>query len=108
MLNRALVIRWLLGNSGTLRKIVEIAVKWGSADSLAVRLQILSEIINELAPIVDTFPAFASQAVALSENDFEEDLVHVQAMGIATPVFLNVLLPIIMEIIRLLTKRDEG
>jgi hypothetical protein len=105
MFDKYLIVRWLLGNASVLKKAAELASGWMDAGSLSERLKILAAIIALIAPIVDTLPVLAAQCVAMSDEEHEADLVECQALGIP-PGLISILLQLIIEILRMLTKRD--
>lgn len=107
MVDKFVVVRWLLQNVSVLREISAIVAKWTDAATLAEKLEIVYQVAKALLPIIESFPLFQAQATAITEQEAEEDLAKIQSLGIALPILLNVVAPIVTALIRVLTTRDE-
>jgi hypothetical protein len=106
MVDKFVVVRWLLQNVSVLREVSAIVAKWAEAN-LAEKLEIVYLVAKALLPIIETFPLFQAQAQAITEEEAQEDLAKIQSLGIALPILLNVVAPIVTSLIRVLVSRDE-
>ena len=108
MLDKFVVIRWLLSHTQVLRKLSEIVTQWTSELSLAEKLDIVYRVAQALLPIIESFPLFQAQALPLSPEDEEEQLAYAQSLGISPLILVNVIAPIVVSLIRsLLSSEDE-
>lgn len=107
MVDKFVVVRWLLQNVSVLREISQIVSKWADSASLADKLEIVYQVAKSLLPIIESFPLFQAQAAAISEAEAEEDLAQIQALGIALPILLNVVAPIVGSLISVIITRDK-
>lgn len=104
MIDKYLVVKWLLANVGVLREISAIVAQWSEADTLAERLEIVYAVAKALLPVIDSFPLLTSQSI--SEEDGEQILVTAQAAaGIPLPVLIQVVVPIVTALIQLIRSR---
>lgn len=107
MVDKFVVVRWLLQNVAVLREISVIVAGWNDAATLSEKLDIVYRVAKSLIPVIETFPTFQAQAQAISEAEAQEDLATIQSLGIALPILLNVIAPIVTSLVRLLVSRDE-
>ncbi len=107
MVDKLVVIRWLLGHVQVLRKISEIVSRWGEGESLGHKLEIVYEVAQALLPIIETFPLFQAQALPVTAEEAEEELKTVEAMAIPIPILINVIAPIVVSLVRLLLAKDD-
>jgi hypothetical protein len=106
MVDKFVVVRWLLQNVSVLREISAIVAKWAEA-TLSEKLEIVYLVAKSLLPVIETFPLFQAQAQAITEEEAQEDLAKIQSLGIALPILLNVVAPIVTSLIRVLVSRDD-
>jgi hypothetical protein len=106
MVDKFVVVRWLLQNVSVLREISAIVAKWAEA-TLSEKLEIVYLVAKALLPVIETFPLFQASAQAITEEEAQEDLAKIQSLGIALPILLNVVAPIVTSLIRVLVSRDE-
>lgn len=106
MLDKFVVVRWLLQNVSVLKEISVIVSRWADA-GLSEKLEIVYQVAKALLPIIETFPLFQAQSQEITEAEAQEDLAKIQSLGIALPILLNVVAPIVTSLIRVLVSRDE-
>jgi hypothetical protein len=108
VVDKFVVIRWLLGHVQVLREISGIVAKWSDGDTLSHKLEIVYKVAQALLPVIETFPLFQAQALPMTPEEAEEDLKTVEAMAIPIPILINVIAPIVVSLVRLLlARRDE-
>jgi hypothetical protein len=107
MIDKFVVIRWLLSHTAVLRKVSEIVAGWGATLSLSEKLEIVYRIAQAILPVIESFPLFAAQAQSLSKEDEEEQLAQAQSIGISPVILLHVIVPILTGLIRLLMNRNN-
>jgi hypothetical protein len=108
MIDKFVVIRWLLSHVQVLREISGIVAGWADAESLSAKLEIVYKVAQALLPVIETFPLFQAQALPISPEEAEEELKTVEALAIPIPILINVIAPIVVSLVRLLlSRRDE-
>lgn len=107
MIDKFVVIRWLLANTVVLRELSDIVADWATKTSLAERLEIVYLAAKAIVPIIETFPLFQSQALPVTLEEQEEQLVYAQSLGIAVPLLVNVIAPLVVTFIRYLISSEE-
>ena len=107
MVDKFIVIRWLLSHVQVLREISAIVAGWADAGTLSQRLEIVYKVAQALLPVIETFPLFQAQALPITPDEAEEDLKTVEAMMIPVPILINVIAPIVVSLVRLLMSRDK-
>lgn len=107
MVDKFIVIRWLLSHVQVLREISAIVAGWADADTLSQKLEIVYRVAQALLPVIETFPMFQAQALPITPDEAEEDLKTVEAMMIPVPILINVIAPIVVSLVRLLMSRNE-
>jgi len=107
MVDKFVVIRWLLSHVQVLREISAIVAGWDAADSLSAKLEIVYKVAQAMLPVIETFPLFQSQALPVSPEDAEEELKTVEALAIPIPILINVIAPIVVSLVRLLLSKDD-
>lgn len=108
MVDKLIVIRWLLGHVNVLKDIAKIVSAWSDSATLSDKLEIVHKVIQALLPVIETFPAFRAQALPVTEEEANEDLRTVEALAIPIPILVNVIAPIVVALVRLLlAKRAE-
>jgi len=108
VVDKFVVIRWLLSHVNVLREISVIVAKWSDVESLSHKLEIVHKVAQALLPVIETFPLFQAQALPITPEEAEEELRTVEAMMIPIPILINVIAPIVVSLVRLLlSKRDE-
>lgn len=106
MVDKYLIVKWLLQHVGVLREISAIVARWGEVTTLAERLEIVYAVAKALLPVIDSFPLF--QAQAISEEDGEQLMVTAQAAAaIPIPVIISVVVPIVSALIQLIARRRD-
>lgn len=106
MVDKYLIVKWLLQHVGVLREISAIVAQWSEVTTLAERLEIVYAVAKALLPVIDSFPLF--QAQAISEEDGEQLMVTAQAAAaIPIPVIISVVVPIVSALIQLIARRRE-
>ena len=106
MVDRFLVVRWLLGHVTVLREIAAIVAGWAEA-TLADRLDIIHKIAQALLPVIESFPMFQAHAAMITEEDAEEELRTVEALGLPIPLMISVIAPLIVSLIRMIMDRRK-
>jgi hypothetical protein len=106
MVDRFLVVRWLLGHVNVLREIATIVAGWAEA-TLAQRLDIVHKIAQALLPVIESFPMFQAHAAPITEEDAEEELRTVEALGLPIPLLIHVIAPLIVGLIRIIMDRNK-
>ncbi len=107
MLDKVVVIRWLLSHTGVLRQLAEIVGTWNDRDTLAHKLEVVYRVAQAVLPVIETFPLFQAQATALTAEEAEDDLDQVRAMGIGIPIMINVIAPLVIGLLRMIMDRDR-
>ena len=107
MIDKFVVIRWLLSHTQVLRSLSEIVAQWTSGLSLAEKLDIIYKVAQALLPIIESFPLFQASALPITAEDEEEQLAYAQSLGIAPLILVNVLAPIVVNLIRSLLSPDD-
>ena len=107
MIDKFVVIRWLLSHVQVLREISGIVAGWSNAESLSAKLEIVYKVAQALLPVIETFPLFQAQALPISPEEAVEELKTVEALAIPIPILINVIAPIVVSLVRLLLSRDE-
>jgi hypothetical protein len=109
MVDKLIVVRWLLGHVKVLKEIAGIVAGWSDAAALSAKLEIIHKVAQALLPVIESFPLFRAQAVPVTAEEADEDLRTVEALAIPIPVLVNVIAPIVVALIRLLlAKRDDA
>lgn len=106
MVDKFLVVRWLLSNVDVLRTISQLVSGWSETISLSQRLEIIHKICQALLPVIESFPMFTAQALPVTEEEAEADLKTVEALMIPIPILINIIAPIVVSLIRSLMTRD--
>jgi len=108
MVDKFIVVRWLLSHVNVLREIAGIVTGWTDSAALSVKLEIVYKVAQALLPVVESFPLFQAQAIPVTDEEAEEDLRTVEALMIPIPILINVIAPIVVSLIRLMmARRDE-
>jgi hypothetical protein len=107
MIDKFVVVRWLLSHVQVLREISGIVAGWSDADTLSEKLEIVYKVAQALLPVIETFPLFQAQALPVSPEEAEEELRQVEALAIPIPILINVIAPIVVSLVRLLLSRQE-
>lgn len=107
MVDKFMVVRWLLSNAAVLKEISALVAGWSEAISLSQRLEIVYKIAQVLLPVIESFPLFQAQALPVTEQEAEEEMRQVEAMAIPIPLLINVIAPIVVALIRSLMSREE-
>ena len=107
MIDKFVVIRWLLSHVQVLREISGIVAGWADAESLSAKLEIVYKVAQALLPVIETFPLFQAQALPISPEEAEEELKTVEALAIPIPILINVIAPIVVSLVRLLLSRKD-
>jgi hypothetical protein len=107
MVDRFIVVRWLLSHVTVLREISTIVADWSDAASLSDKLEIVYKVAQALLPVIESFPLFQAQALPVTQEEADEELRTVEAMGLPIPILINVIAPIVVSLIRMLLARDE-
>jgi hypothetical protein len=109
MVDKLLVVRWLLGHVKVLKEIAGIVAGWTDAASLSAKLEIIHKVAQALLPVIESFPLFRAQAVPVTAEEADEDLRTVEAMAIPIPVLVNIIVPIVVALLRLMfARRDDA
>lgn len=107
MVDKFVVIRWLLGHVQVLREISAIVAGWSEAATLSQKLEVIYKVAQALLPVIETFPLFQAQALPVTPEEAEEELKTVEAMAIPIPILINVIAPIVVSLVRLLMSRQD-
>lgn len=107
MVDKFIVVRWLLSHVQVLREISAIVAGWSDADSLSAKLEIVYKVAQALLPVIETFPLFQAQALPVTPEEADEELKTVEAMAIPIPILINVIAPIVVSLVRLLLSKDD-
>jgi hypothetical protein len=108
MIDRYLIVRWLVGNADVLRKIAKAVERWSDTSTLTERLEVVFEIIRALLPIIDSFPFFQSKALPITEEEGEELLASAHSqVGIPIPVLVSVVVPVVSLVLQIITFRRQ-
>lgn len=107
MVDRFIVVRWLLSHVTVLREISTIVAGWSDAAGLSEKLEIVYKVAQALLPVIESFPLFQAQALPVTQEEADEELRTVEAMGLPIPILVNVIAPIVVSLIRMLLSRDE-
>lgn len=107
MIDKFVVVRWLLSHVSVLREISGIVSAWSDAASLSAKLEIVYKVAQALLPVIETFPLFQAQALPVSPEEAEEELRQVEALAIPIPILINVIAPIVVSLVRLLLSRQD-
>ena len=107
MIDKFVVVRWLLSHVQVLREISAIVAGWADAESLSAKLEIVYKVAQALLPVIETFPLFQAQALPVSPEEAEEELKTVEALAIPIPILINVIAPIVVSLVRLLLSKDD-
>lgn len=107
MVDKFVVIRWLLSHVQVLREISGIVAGWSDADKLSEKLEIVYRVAQALLPVIETFPLFQAQALPVTPEEAEEELRQVEALAIPIPILINVIAPIVVSLVRLLLSRKD-
>lgn len=107
MIDKFIVVRWLLNHVSVLREISAIVAGWSDAAGLSEKLEIVYRVAQALLPVIESFPMFQSQALPVTAEEADEELKTVEAMGLPIPILINVIAPIVVSLIRILMTRDE-
>ena len=107
MVDKFIVVRWLLSHVQVLREISAIVAGWADAETLSAKLEIVYKVAQTLLPVIETFPLFQAQALPVTPEEAEEELKTVEAMMIPIPILINVIAPIVVSLVRLIMSRDE-
>jgi len=107
MVDKFIVVRWLLSHVQVLREISSIVAGWTDAATLAAKLEIVHKVAQALLPVIESFPLFQAQALPVSPEEAEEELRQVEALAIPIPILINVIAPIVVSLVRLLLSRRD-
>lgn len=107
MVDKFIVVRWLLSHVTVLREIAGIVADWSDAATLSAKLEIVYKVAQTLLPVIESFPLFQAQALPVTQEEADEELRTVEAMGLPIPILVNVIAPIVVSLIRILLTRDE-
>ena len=107
MIDKFIVVRWLLSHVSVLKEIAGIVSVWSDAAGLSEKLEIVYRVAQALLPVVESFPLFQAQALPVTQEEADEELRTVEAMGLPIPILINVIAPIVVSLIRILMTRDE-
>lgn len=107
MIDKFIVVRWLLNHVSVLREIAAIVAGWSDAAGLSEKLEIVYRVAQTLLPVIESFPLFQAQALPVTSEEADEELKTVEAMGLPIPILINVIAPIVVSLIRILMTRDE-
>jgi len=107
MLDKLTVIRWLLSHTAVLKQVADIVAKWSADATLSQKLEIVYLVAQAILPIVETFPLFRAQALPATPGDEEEQLVYAQSIGIPPVLLVNVIVPIVVNLLRFLLSEKE-
>lgn len=107
MIDKLTVIRWLLSNTSVLREISEIVGKWESGLPLSGKLEIVYQVARALLPIIESFPLFQAQALPAEIGEEEDQIAYAQSLGIAPIILVNVIVPIVVNLLRSLLSPEE-
>ena len=107
MIDKFVVVRWLLSHVQVLREISGIVAGWSDAATLSAKLEIVYKVAQALLPVIETFPLFQAQALPVSPEEAEEELRQVEALAIPIPILINVIAPIVVSLVRLLLSRKD-
>lgn len=109
MADKFLVVKWLLQHTGVLKDIAAIVAKWSDSASLSDKLEIIYLVSKALLPVIETFPMFQAQGIGdLTEEEAQKDLATVQSLGIALPLLLNVVAPLVTTLINVMLARRNA
>lgn len=107
MIDKFVVVRWLLSHVQVLREISGIVAGWSDAATLSAKLEIVYKVAQALLPVIETFPLFQAQALPVTPEEAEEELRQVEALAIPIPILINVIAPIVVSLVRLLLSRQD-
>ena len=107
MIDKLTVIRWLLSHTSVLREISAIVSDWTGDLSLAKKLEIVYRVASALIPIIESFPLFQSQSIPGVPEDEEDQIVYAQSLGIAPVILVNVIVPIVVNLLRSLLSPEK-
>jgi hypothetical protein len=107
MIDKFVVVRWLLSHVQVLREISGIVAGWSDAATLSAKLEIVYKVAQALLPVIETFPLFQAQALPGTPEEAEEELRQVEALAIPIPILINVIAPIVVSLVRLLLSRKD-
>ena len=109
MADKFLIVKWLLANTSVLKELAAIVAKWADSLSLAEKLDIVYQVCKALLPVIETFPLFQAQGIGeMTEEEAQRDLATVQSLGIALPILLNVIAPIVTTLVNLIIARRNA
>lgn len=109
MADKFLIVKWLLANTSVLKELATIVAKWADSLSLAEKLDIVYQVCKALLPVIESFPLFQAQGLGeMTEEEAQKDLATVQSLGIALPILLNVIAPIVTTLVNLIIARRNG
>lgn len=109
MADKFLIVKWLLANTSVLKELATIVAKWADSLSLAEKLDIVYQVCKALLPVIETFPLFQAQGIGeMTEEEAQQDLATVQSLGIALPILLNVIAPIVTTLVNLIIARRNA
>ena len=107
MIDKLTVIRWLLSHTPVLREISEIVAGWSSELTLSQKLEIVYKVASALLPIIESFPLFKAQALPGGPEDEEEQIAYAQSIGVPPVILINVIVPIVVNLLRFLLSEKE-
>ena len=107
MVDKFIVVRWLLNHVSVLREISAIVAGWSDATGLSEKLEIVYRVAQALLPVIESFPLFQAQAIPVTAEEADEELKTVEAMGLPIPILINVIAPMVVSLSRILMTRDE-
>lgn len=109
MADKFLIVKWLLQHTSVLKDLAGIVAKWNDTLSLTDKLDLVYQICKALLPVIETFPMFQAQGISeFTEEEAQQDLATVQSLGIALPILLNVIAPIVTTLVNLIIARRNG
>lgn len=98
------VIQWLIAHRDVLMKVVAAVKKFEVDSTYLAKWEVIDEVARLVIPIIDD-----NVRAACVEPDGDANVYAAQVMdlGIDWKVFIDVILPIIMAILQVLTKKEE-
>jgi hypothetical protein len=107
MVDKFLVVRWLLQHTGVLKQIAAIVSGWANDLPLAAKLELVYKVVQSLLPVIETFPTFQAKTAVITEAEADADIVEIQAVGVPVPLVLSVIAPLVSALIQVILARRE-
>lgn len=98
------VVSWLIAHRDVLMKIVAAVQKFDMDSSYLDKWTIIDEIARLLIPVIDDEVRTASTE---PDGDVQIYAAQIMDLGIDWKTFIDIVLPIIMAILQVLTKKKE-